>query len=128
MLDYDIVFYPRCRDEKRVQWVHALTDLWHQLKAYISANYPGGLIWGSGGPAPVAPPPPPPGGAPPPPPCPESSEVSLLVYLVSPSFYCMFRTQSHIPKQISDPITFCISNFLFCPDEYKELGGSVDGY
>ncbi|KAM3181882.1 hypothetical protein ACTXT7_013485 [Hymenolepis weldensis] len=107
MLDY-ISFYPRCRDEKRVQWVHALTDLWHQLKAYISANYPAGLIWGSGGSAPVAPPPPPPGGAPPPPPCPESSENSVS------------------PKRISDPITFRISNFLFCPDEYKELGGSVD--
>ncbi|VUZ41886.1 unnamed protein product [Hymenolepis diminuta] len=62
------------KDEKRVQWVHALTDLWHQLKAYISANYPGGLTWGSGGSAPVAPPPPPGGAPPPPPPCPESSE------------------------------------------------------
>lgn len=66
------------KDEKRVQWVHALTDLWNQLKAYTSANYSSGLIWGSGGYPPVAPSPssgraaPPP----PPPPCPEPSESS----------------------------------------------------
>nr|CDS28683.2 adenylyl cyclase associated protein 1 [Hymenolepis microstoma] len=63
------------KDEKRVQWVHALTDLWNQLKAYTSTNYPSGLIWGSAG----SPPPPLSGGAPPPPPpppCPEPSESS----------------------------------------------------
>lgn len=62
------------KDEKRVQWVHALTDLWNQLKAYTSAKYPSGLIWGTAGSHPPssggAPPPPPP------PPCPEPSESS----------------------------------------------------
>ncbi|VDN97888.1 unnamed protein product [Rodentolepis nana] len=77
MLVCDIVFHPRCRDEKRVQWVHALTDLWKQLKAYTSANYPSGLVWGSAG-SPSFAPPPSSGGAPPPPPppCPEPSESS----------------------------------------------------
>ncbi|KAM7540658.1 hypothetical protein Aperf_G00000040099 [Anoplocephala perfoliata] len=55
------------KDEKRVQWVHALMDVWNQLKAYTNTNYPAGLTWGSGG---STAPPAPPGGAPPPPPPP----------------------------------------------------------
>ncbi|KAL5962464.1 Adenylyl cyclase-associated protein 1 [Taenia solium] len=58
------------KDDSHVEWVHALLDVWTQLKNFVVAHYPAGLTWGSGGGASAAPPPPPP----PPPPAVASSD------------------------------------------------------
>lgn len=55
------------KDDKHVEWVHALLDVWNQLKDITVTYYPAGLTWGSRGAASGAPPPPPP-----PPPAPSS--------------------------------------------------------
>ncbi|BHF60319.1 F-actin-capping protein subunit alpha [Sparganum proliferum] len=63
------------KDPQQVEWVKALMEVWSQLKAFVNANHPSSLCWGSGG-APStgsgvpAPPPPPP----PPAPAPEPSQ------------------------------------------------------
>lgn len=57
------------KDPQQVEWVKALMEVWNQLKAFVKANHPSSLRWGSGGATSAgsgvpAPPPPPPAPAP----------------------------------------------------------------
>ncbi|VDN10894.1 unnamed protein product, partial [Dibothriocephalus latus] len=36
------------KDQQQVEWVKALMEVWNQLKAFVKANHPSSLSWGSG--------------------------------------------------------------------------------